>query len=56
MTKHVGCGRKKGLTKAHEVDDNNKLLKTHVRKEEIKNIIMNYNKMHYSKAKNTPVY
>ena len=55
MTKHIGRGRKRGLIKVHEVNENNQIVKTHIGEEEIEKTIMNHNRKHYSKAKNTPV-
>ena len=55
MTKHIGQGRKRGLIQVHEIDANNQIVKTHVGKEAIEESVMNYNRNHYSKAKNALV-
>ena len=56
MTTHVRRDRKRGLTKVHEINANNQIVRTHVGKEAIEENIMNHNRQHYSQAKNAPVY
>ena len=56
MTKHVGRGRKRGLIKVHELDENQKISYIHIGKESIENAIMTHNRKHFSKAHDTKIY
>ena len=56
MTKHIGKGTKKSLIRVYEKDNNNKIIKTCIGKEDIVNAIMKYNKAHFKKACESKVY
>ena len=40
----------------HDKDNDGKIVKTYTRREEIKEQLINYNKKHYAKVFETPIY
>lgn len=56
ISRHVGKGEREGIKRIHEVDDNNKIIKTYVDRESIEDRIIKYNEMHFTKAHNTIAY
>ena len=52
----MGRGEKSSLKKVHEIDENSNIIKTHVLKEDIEDIIMTHNTNHFKAAHETPVH
>lgn len=56
MTKTVGKGDKNPLTRVNVVNDDNEVIDTYLDRAKIKQHVSRFNRNHYYKAKNTPVY
>ena len=50
ITKHIGRGSKKSLIRVHKVDGNQKIIRTHIGKEAIEQMLMNHNRKHFTMA------
>ena len=50
MSRHVGKGEREGVKRMHEVDENNKKIKTYLDCESIEDRIIKCNEMHFTKA------
>ena len=56
LLRHVGKGEREGIKRIHEVDENNRIISTHVDWESIENKLIEYNEAHFTKAYDTIVY
>ena len=56
LSRHVGKDEREGIKRIHEVDDNNRIISTHVDRESIENKLIEYNEAHFTKAHNIIVY
>ena len=56
ISKHIGRGVNKNLTRVHEVNSEHKIVKTYIGKVDIEDAIMKYNKMHFTKAHKANIY
>ena len=52
-SRHVGKGEREGVKRMHEVDKNNKIIKTCLDYKSIEDRIIKHNKMHITKAHNS---
>lgn len=53
ISRHVGKGEREGIKRTREVDENNKIIKTHADRESIEDSIIKCNEMHFAKAHNS---
>ena len=53
LTRHAGKGARDSLKRTHVVDDNNKITKTHVKREIIEEETSKFNVKNFAKAQDT---
>ena len=54
--KYVGRGANGSLKRLHQINEKNEIIKIYLKKEEIEEQLMSYNKKHYKKVFNILIY